>query len=247
MSTLILPLRTQTLTADARGWAVWQTNVETHALPADAVALILCDVWDGHWSRGAAERVDLLAPRINAAAAAARAAGVHIIHAPSETLDFYAGTPARERMVQLPRVPLPPLTDHADPPLPIDDHDGGSDTGETPWWKAWTRQHPAVEIDHDRDGIADDGAEVYAYLAQHAIRQVIIMGVHTNMCVLNRSFGIKALVRRGVPVALVADLTDTMYNPARPPYVSHDEGTRLVVDYIEKFWCPTITSEVLLG
>ena len=73
------------------------------------------------------------------------------------------------------------------------------------------------------------------------------MGVHTNMCILNRSFGIKALVRRGVPVALVRDLTATMYNPARPPYVSHDEGTRLVVEYIEKFWCPTILSTDLLA
>jgi len=66
------------------------------------------------------------------------------------------------------------------------------------------------------------------------------------MCILNRPFGVKALVRRGVPVALVRDLTDTMYNPARPPYVSHDEGTRLVIEYIEKFWCPTIMSRDLM-
>ena len=71
------------------------------------------------------------------------------------------------------------------------------------------------------------------------------MGVHTNMCVLNRSFGIKAMTRRGVDVMLCRDLTDAMYDPAKPPYVSHDEGTRLVVEYIEKFWCPTITSEDL--
>lgn len=132
------------------------------------------------------------------------------------------------------------------PPLPIDDSDGGSDTGETPWWAAWTRQHPAIEIDEARDGISDDGDEVAAYFAAHDVRQVLILGVHTNMCILNRSFGIKALVRRRIPVALVRDMTDTMYNPARPPYVSHDEGTRLVIEYIEKFWCPTIRSSDLL-
>jgi hypothetical protein len=33
-----------------------------------------------------------------------------------------------------------------------------------------------------------------------------------------------------------------MYNPARRPYVSHDEGTELVIAYIEKFWCPTLVS-----
>ncbi len=48
------------------------------------------------------------------------------------------------------------------------------------------------------------------------------------------------------PVELVRDLTDTMYNPAMRPYVSHDEGTRLVVEFIEKFWCPTVESRQLL-
>lgn len=72
------------------------------------------------------------------------------------------------------------------------------------------------------------------------------MGVHTNMCVLNRPFAIKQMARWGVDVMLVRDLTDTMYNPARPPYVSHEEGTRLVVEFIEKFWCPTIASADLL-
>jgi hypothetical protein len=72
------------------------------------------------------------------------------------------------------------------------------------------------------------------------------MGVHTNMCVLNRSFAIKQMVRWGIDVILVRDLTDAMYNPALSPYVSHDEGTRLVVAYIEKLWCPTIHSRDLV-
>jgi hypothetical protein len=59
---------------------------------------------------------------------------------------------------------------------------------------------------------------------------------------LNRSFAIKQMVRWGLPVALVRDLTDSLYNPALPPYVSHDLGTWLMIEYIEKFWCSTITS-----
>jgi type 1 glutamine amidotransferase len=43
------------------------------------------------------------------------------------------------------------------------------------------------------------------------------------------------------------DLTDTMYNPARWPHVSHFRGTDLIVEHIEKFVCPTITSDQLLG
>jgi hypothetical protein len=62
------------------------------------------------------------------------------------------------------------------------------------------------------------------------------------MCILNRSFGIKQMVRWGVNVALVRDLTDAMYNPAMSPYVSHEAGTQLVIGYIERFWCPTVVS-----
>ena len=67
------------------------------------------------------------------------------------------------------------------------------------------------------------------------------------MCVLGRSFAIRQMVRWGKKVALIRDLTDAMYDPAMPPYVSHDEGTRLVIGYIEKFWCPTILSGDILA
>jgi nicotinamidase-related amidase len=242
-----LRLRTQVLTADAGGHARWQARTRVLSVPAPEVALLLCDVWDNHWSRGAVERVNAMAPRMNAAVRAARERGALIIHAPSETMPFYAGTPARERLARGARVAPPPALDHPDPPLPIDDSDGGSDTGEIPTHTGWTRQHAAIEIDQDRDGISDDGAEIYSFLRARSVRQLLILGVHTNMCVLNRSFAIKQMVRWGQPVALVRDLTDAMYNPAMRPYVSHREGTRLVVEYIEKFWCPTVLSRDLLG
>ena len=79
------------------------------------------------------------------------------------------------------------------------------------------------------------------------VDNLLIMGVHTNMCVLNRGFAIKQMVRWGKNVVLVRDLTDAMYDPAMPPYVSHDEGTRLVIEYIEKSWCPTVLSGDLLA
>jgi len=53
-------------------------------------------------------------------------------------------------------------------------------------------------------------------------------------------------VKWGVNCILVRDLTDAMYNPRRPPYVSHEKGTELVVEYIEKYWCPSILSDDLL-
>jgi nicotinamidase-related amidase len=244
---LQLLLRSQGLGRDSRGRAFWQVVEREREVSAERTAIIVCDMWDTHWCRGAAERVDEMAPKMNNVLATAREKGARIIHAPSETMDFYAEAPARQRMHAVARVDPPAAANRPDPPLPIDDSDEGADTGETSWSTVWTRQHPALMIDQERDSISDDGPEVYSLLRREGIEQTLIMGVHTNMCVLNRSFGIKRMINWGVSIALVRDLTDTMYNPARPPYVSHDEGTQLVVSYIEKFWCPTVDSEQLLS
>lgn len=67
------------------------------------------------------------------------------------------------------------------------------------------------------------------------------------MCVLGRSFGIRQMTQWGVNCFLVRDLTDTMYNPAPPPKVSHDEGTERVVQHIEKYWCPSLLSTHLMN
>jgi nicotinamidase-related amidase len=243
---LQLTQRAQVLKPDATGHNQWAVVTAPKSLRAEDTAIIICDVWDKHWSRGATERVAAMVPRMNAVAKAARANGVTIIHCPSETMAFYRNHAARKRMIDAPLAEMPKEAKHDDPPQPVDASDGGSDTGETPWYRAWTRQHPGIEIYEQKDGITDSGQEVWNFLMQKNIKNLIVMGVHTNMCVLNRPFAIKAMVRRGMNVLLVRDLTDTMYNAARPPYVSHEEGTRLVVEYIEKFWCPTIVSEDLL-
>jgi len=73
------------------------------------------------------------------------------------------------------------------------------------------------------------------------------MGVHTNMCVLGRPFGLRNMSRFGKNVVLMRDLTDTMYNSRMRPFVSHFTGTDLVIEHIEKYVCPTITSTTLTG
>ena len=243
---LTLNLRTWVLAQDDTGHHGWREVRETRTFAADQTALLLCDVWDRHWSRGATERVDAMVPRMDQVVRAARSRGVQIIHAPSDTMEFYAGAPARQRALEVPSVEPPPELEREDPPSPIDASDGGSDTGETESYKAWHRQHPGIEIDQERDLISDDGLQVYSVMAPRGIDHLLIMGVHTNMCVLHRSFAIKQMVKWGKQVVLVRDLTDAMYNPARPPYVSHVAGTELVIEYIEKFWCASVLSEDIL-
>ena len=245
---LELTLRSWRLVRDVGGYHVWQALNTPRAVAPSETALVLCDVWDRHWCRGATERLARLLPRLNETACAARARGILIVHAPSDTLDFYADHPARRRALNAPPIAPPPDIEHDDPPLPVQTYDPTScDTPPDTPRRVWTRQHPAIEMDADRDVISDDGRELCAVYRQRGIRNVILMGVHANMCMLGRSFAIRQMVRWGFDTLLVRDVTDAQYSPAQWPYVSHDEGTRLVAAYIERFWCPSITSDQIVG
>jgi nicotinamidase-related amidase len=248
MKTLKLTQRSQQLVRDrgTRRW--WKTVEKKVTLPASKTALLLCDVWDNHTSRGARERLEAMVPRMNEVVKSCRAKGVRIVHAPSDTIPYYNDHPARKRVLACPRLKLPKDAEHADPPLPVITEGGASDTVDD-WTKAdpmpWTREHPGIDL-ADEDAVSANGREVYSLMKHEGIRHMLIMGVHTNMCILHRTFAIKQMVRWGVDVRLIRDFTDAMYDPAKPPYVSHDEGTQLVIGYIEKFWCPTIESGDLL-
>jgi hypothetical protein len=45
----------------------------------------------------------------------------------------------------------------------------------------------------------------------------------------------------------VRDLTDVMYNHRSAPYVDHFTGGDMFTEYIERYLCPTITSDQVLG
>ena len=209
-------------------------------------AVIICDMWDDHWCKSAATRCDALAKKAGPVVDAARKAGMTVIHCPSDCMGYYKDHPARKRTLAVKPTDPPKEKALPNPPLPIDDTDGGCDDA-TPakQHRAWTKQHAAINIDGDKDFVTDNGKEAYSVLADRGVKTVFVMGVHTNMCVLRRTFAIKQLRRWDVDCLLVRDLTDAMYNPAKRPFVSHDEGTGLVVQYIERHWCPSVESTAL--
>jgi nicotinamidase-related amidase len=223
------------------------TEVSVKLDPA-RTAVVVCDMWDNHWCKSAAERCGELAKKAEPVLKACRDKGMTIIHCPSDTMAFYKDHSARKRMLAVKKVSPPKAKDLPSPPLPVDDSDGGCDDGQpAKQFKAWTRQHAAITIDEDKDYITDNGGEVYSLMAEKKIDTLIVMGVHTNMCVLNRTFAIKQMVKWGKTVLLVRDLTDAMYNPRMKPMVTHQKGTELIIEYIETYWCPTIESKQLVG
>ena len=243
--TLTLTLRSRAAPPGAP--AVAPTEAKA-AWDAKATAIVVCDVWDDHWCKAAAERCGKLAKEAAPVIEAARKAGFTIIHCPSDTMVYYTESKARQRAKDIKKTEPPKPKVIEAPALPIDDSDGGCDDA-TPVksFKAWAHQHEAIAVDEAEDYITDDGREVYSILRDRGIATVVVMGVHTNMCVLNRSFAIKQLRKWDVDCLLVRDLTDAMYNPKKKPFVTHAAGTQLVIGHIEQYWCPSIAAKDLAG
>ena len=246
-------LSLQSRTQSERG--EFQLVQKTEEWNPNQTALIIVDMWDKHWCPTATARVEEIAPRMNEVAKLARDRGVLIIHAPSDVTDFYEGHPARQRAIDAPKSKNLPaeirswcswLDEDEKKVYPIDQSDGGCECVDCESYKAWTRQVPAIEI-KEEDAISASGEEIWNLMEARGIRNVMLMGVHTNMCVLGRPFGLRNMARYGKNVVLLRDLTDTMYNPKSWPYVSHFKGTELIIEHIEKYVCPTIASSDLTG
>jgi len=222
----------------------------------EETAVIVCDMWNKHWCRGATQRVKEMAPRMNQFLSAARERGCLIIHAPSECMDAYENHPARRTALKARQADNLPegikngcswlnAEERAD--YPIDQSDGGCDCEvKCEQHQAWTAQTDLIEI-HKKDAISDRGAEIWNLMEERDVKNVLLVGVHTNMCVLGRPFGLRNMARFGKNVVLVRDLTDTMYSHEMEPKVSHFTGTDLIVNHIERHVCPTTTSEHWTG
>jgi nicotinamidase-related amidase len=222
---------------------------------AEETALIVCDMWDRHWCGDATNRVAEMAPHLNESINIARDKGILIVHSPSSTIDYYKNYPGRKLALKYKSKNLTKLISdskldtelNADWPFKISN--GGcmpspGDAGVDQ--QVWTKQISTIEIS-DNDAISDSGLEIGSLFAKKGIKNVILTGVHTNMCVIGRSFGLRNMERLGMNVVLMRDMTDTMYDSTSEPYVSHFTGNSLMCEYIEKYVCPTMVSSDLTG
>lgn len=247
-----------------------QAAVETKAEwdPAKT-AFIVCDVWDAHHCLNAVRREVEMIPRMNAVLETARTSGALVIHAPSGCMSAYEGHPGRKLAQDAPTAANLPteigswcyrIPSEEEAVYPLDQTDGGEDDDpveHAAWHQRlagmgrnpktpWLRQIETLKI-APGDAISDSGIEIWNLLESRGITNVVVFGVHTNMCVLGRPFGLRQMARNGKNVVLLRDLTDTMYNPQRWPFVTHFAGTDRIISYIERFVCPTIASNQLVG
>lgn len=263
-----IPLKLRSIESDQTALRRPHRVIKTEVWDLAKTAVIVCDVWDLHHCLNAVRRLEEFAPRLDQVLKTARSNGALVIHAPSDCMPAYVDHPARKRATDTPlSKSLPEAIQSwcsrlkAETQYPIDQSDGGEDDdpAEHAEWAAklkalgrnpgtpWKKQSDLITIDAERDYISDRGDEVWSILEKHGIQNVILTGVHCNMCVLGRPFGLRQMVRNGKQVVLMRDMTDSMYSPKRWPYVDHFAGHDLVIQHVEQFVCPTITSDQLLG
>ncbi|MDR3228105.1 MAG: hypothetical protein LBT53_01645 [Puniceicoccales bacterium] len=243
-------------------------HVRTEDWKPTETAILICDMWTQHGCRHATANINELGPVMNKVISAARNKGVLIIHAPSGNLQNFD--------IDYPEKPKARLTSKAfrkgfgnsthwpawehgskaedGYPFPVRANDGGCPECGKPGFPGLPhigRQTASLEI-KDNDVLTDDYKEIFDYLRHRGVKNVIMMGVHTNMCILGRPFGLRALRKQGFNTVFMRDMTDLMYNNApgkenQWPKVNHFDGQRLVNAYIETFVCPTVLSTDITG
>ncbi len=183
-------------------------------------------------------RVDAIVPRMNKALEAARDLGMTVMLCPSDVVDNYVGYPQRERIFALPGVTVPKVYDVTCPPVP----DAGGcacDRERCAVNYGWDGMHPDLRIGK-HDLMPDTQAEVYAICRQYGLTHLIYVGFHTQVCLLGKPMGLRAMKSAGLQCVLARDMTDAHpgYDPARK--FTPDLNTAQVVEHFEKHLASTI-------
>ena len=227
------------LTLQTRDPATGKIVLATEKVDPNRVGVIAVDVWNYHWCKTATMRVDAIVPRMNKALDAARALGMTVMLCPSDVVDNYVGYPQREVVFALPKVPVPTVLNVTCPPVP---DAGGCACGRERCAVnyGWDGMNPALRI-ADADLMPDTQAEVYAICKQRGLTHLIYVGFHTQVCLLGKPMGLKAMKSAGLRCVLARDMTDAHpgYDPSRN--FTPDLNTEQVVEHFEKFLAPTIS------
>ncbi len=213
-------------------------TVQKEEVDPKRVGVIAVDVWNFHWCKTATMRVDAFVPRMNKALEAARALGMKVMLCPSDVVDNYVGFPQREAIFALPKVTVPKVVDATCPPVP---DAGGCACGRERCAGnfGWDGMHPDLKIGED-DLMPDTQAEVYAICQKYGLTHLIYVGFHTQVCLLGKPMGLRAMKEAGLHCVLARDMTDAHpgYDPSRS--FTPDLNSEQVVEHFEKHLAPTI-------
>lgn len=225
-------------TLQTRDPSTGEPRQRTEHVDPKRVGVVVVDVWNFHWCKTATMRVDAIVPRMNRALAALRDLGMTVMLCPSDVVDNYVGMPQREAIFALPTVTVPQVMNVTCPPVP---DAGGCACGRERCAVnyGWDGMHPDLRIG-DGDLMPDTQAEVYAICQQRGLTHLLYLGFHTQVCLLGKPMGLKAMKSAGLQCILARDMTDAHpgYEPERG--FTPDLNTQQVVEHFEKHLAPTL-------
>lgn len=245
ISTTLMGAEAIELTLQTRDVATGEARWVKERVDPKNVGVIAVDVWNFHWCKTATMRVDAIVPRMNKALEAARNLGMTVMLCPSDVVDNYVGYPQREAVFTLPKFEVPSVVQVTCPPVP---DAGGCACGRERCGGnyGWDGMHPALVIG-EADLMPDTQGEVFAICKTRGLTHLIYVGFHTQVCLLGKPMGLKAMKTAGLRCVLARDMTDAHpgYDPARN--FTPDLNTEQVVEHFEKHLAPTIHFQEELG
>jgi hypothetical protein len=231
------PLGTLKLSLQTRG-TDGNPTIRDESVDPRKVGVVVVDVWNHHWCKTATMRVDALVPRINHALDGARSLGVTVMLCPSDVVDNYVGWPQREIVLAMRKQPVPPLI-KIECPSPPDG--GGCACGRERCTVnyGWDAMHPSLGIGQD-DLMPDTLEEVWTICKDRELTHLIYVGVHTQVCLLGKSMGLRNLKAADMHCILARDMTDAHpgYDPEKN--FTPDSHTADVVRHFERHLAPTV-------
>lgn len=218
-------------------------------IPMHQAAVILVDVWDGHYLKETADRTDVIVKdRIVPLLSACRGAGVQLIHAPAPGLaehhpawvnlihdDEKSGGPGEDWPPKEFRSKREAFADFARPEEPRE--------AELVARRAKRRLHPLVEVQAG-EAVIYNGEELHRYCKQEGILFLFFLGFNTNACILLRDYGTVEMSKRGYEVIVLRDCGTGMES-----FETQDGlwQTRGAILFLEMYGRYTVTSEEFIA
>lgn len=217
-------------------------------IPLTQAALVLVDVWNGHYLKDTAARAEeIIQNKLRPLLGACRGAGLQIIHAPSPPQ-------AREHPAWVRLVDKEQADDAADewPPSEFRSKTGPyagyarpqePRQGEIDEMRAHRTIHPDAQPEGEEVVIAT-GEELHRYCAQQGILFLFFAGFNTNACILLRDYGTIEMGKRGYEILILRDCTTGMESSETHDALTQTRGTVLFLEMFQKY---SVTSEELMA
>ena len=181
-------------------------------LPVAQTALVLVDIWNTHFIESWRERAEqVTAAAIVPVLAAARQAGLTIVHAPSVRVAEQYPQVQRYRSASGTAPATPPEW----PPEAFRSRTGPYAVYRNPrdqapgrplHWADRLAMSPHIAVQAG-EAVVATGAQLHALLQDHRILHLLYVGFATNWCVLGKDYGIRAMKDHGYNTILLRDAT----------------------------------------